>query len=81
MPLYIRDDKVDDLATQLLEATGAQNKTEAVRQALLAQLEFEKGRKPLLERLEPLLERAEDLGPLDADFDMKRFTDDLWDGR
>ena len=81
MPLYIRDDKVDDLATRFMQISGAKNKTEAVRMALTAQLAAEQQRKPLLERLAPLLERAVDLGPTDPDFDMKRFMDEMWDER
>ena len=38
MPLYIRDDSVDDLAVKLMKLTGASSKTEAVREALLARI-------------------------------------------
>lgn len=81
MPLYIRDDKVDDLATRFMKLSGAKTKTEAVRMALNAQLAVEQARKPLLDRLEPLLKRADELGAPDPDFDMKRFTDEMWDPR
>lgn len=81
MPLYIRDDKVDDLATRFMKLSGAKTKTEAVRMALTAQLAAEQARKPLLDRLEPLLQRADALGPSDPEFDMKRFTDEMWDAR
>ena len=79
MPLYIRDDTVDDLAVRFMKLTGAKSKTDAVRNALMAQLKAEANRKPLLDRLESILERADNLGPGDPDFDMKAFTDDLWD--
>jgi antitoxin VapB len=78
MPLYIRDVAVDDLAERFMKLTGAKTKTEAVRRALLAQLEAESRRKPLLERLEPILTRADNLGPGDPDFDMKKFSDEIW---
>jgi len=78
MPLYIRDDAVDDLAVRFMKLTGVKTKTEAVRRALIAQLEAETSRKPLLERLEPILSRADSLGPGDPDFDMKKFTDEIW---
>lgn len=81
MPLYIRDDKVDDLATRFMKLSGAKTKTEAVRMALTAQLAAEQARKPLLDRLRPLLQRADELGTPDPDFDMKRFTDEMWDAR
>lgn len=79
MPLYIRDDTVDDLANQFMKLTNAKSKTEAVRNALLGQIDVVSQQKPLLERLEPLLERADNLGEPDPDFDMKKFTDELWD--
>jgi len=81
MPLYIRDDKVDDLATRFMKLSGAKTKTEAVRIALTAQLAVEQARMPLLDRLAPLLHRADELGAADPDFDMKRFTDEMWDAR
>lgn len=49
--------------------------------ALTAQLAAEQARKPLLDRLEPVLQRADELGAPDPDFDMKRFTDEMWDPR
>lgn len=78
MPLYIRDDQVDDLANQVMKLTGAKSKTDAVRNALVAQLNAVSQQKPLLERLEPILKRADDLGAPDPDFDMKKYTDELW---
>lgn len=69
MPLYIRDTMVDELVEQLMRATGARTKTEAVRQALRA---------PLIDKIKPLQARAVNLGPADPDFDMKAFTDEQW---
>lgn len=79
MPMYIRDDKVDELAVRFMKLSGAENKTEAVRKALIAQIEAISNQKPLLERLEPILKRADKLGPVDPDFDMKEFTDQMWE--
>ena len=78
MPLYIRDDTVDALAAKVMKATGAPTKTEAVRNALIAQLEAEKSRKPLLERVREIQAKAAKIGPVDPDFDMKKFTDEMW---
>ena len=33
----------------------------------------------LAERIKPLQSRVAALGPVDPDFDMKAFTDELWD--
>ena len=79
MPLYIRDAAVDALAEKVMKATGAKTKTDAVRKALQAQLDAEINRKPLLERLQPILDRADRIGEPDPDFDMKKYTDEMWD--
>ena len=78
MPLYIRDDAVNALADQVKKITGAQNKTEAVRAALQAQLEAAKQKKPLEERLQELQAEADMIGEADPNFDMKKYTDDMW---
>ena len=38
MPLYIRDDRIDDLAARLQAVSGARTKTETVRVALEREL-------------------------------------------
>ncbi|HEV7329197.1 MAG TPA: type II toxin-antitoxin system VapB family antitoxin [Bosea sp. (in: a-proteobacteria)] len=78
MPLYIRDDAVDVLAERVQRATGARTKTEAVKAALedaLARIEAEK---PLRQRLARSLALADAMGEAPGDFDMKRFTDEMW---
>jgi antitoxin VapB len=79
MPLYIRDDSVDALATQLQKAIKAPNKTEAVRQALQHELERAKETIPLRERIRTIQDRIKALGPDDPAFDMKAFTDEMWE--
>ncbi|MEM7489778.1 MAG: type II toxin-antitoxin system VapB family antitoxin [Pseudomonadota bacterium] len=79
MPLYIRDDSVDTLAEKVWKATGARNKTEAVRAALRAQLDAIEKATPLTDHIRALRAQADEIGPVDREFDMKRFTDDLWD--
>ena len=80
MPLYIRDDTVDDLAAKVMKATGAPTKTEAVRNALIAQLETEQNKKPMIDRLREIQAKADQIGPVDPDFDHKKYTDEMWDG-
>ncbi|MFP7675776.1 type II toxin-antitoxin system VapB family antitoxin [Marivita sp. S0852] len=77
MPLYIRDDEVDELAVTLMRVTGAKTKTEAVRQALEAALARHHKQTSLSDRIRPLQARAAALGAVDPDFDMKAFTDEL----
>ena len=80
MPLYIRNDEVDQLVLDVMKLTGAKSKTEAVRQALLKQIDAVSQRDLLLERVETILARADVIGDRDVNFDMKAFTDDMWDG-
>tara|TARA_R100001369_G_scaffold56824_3_gene83614 strand:+ start:789 stop:1034 length:246 start_codon:yes stop_codon:yes gene_type:complete len=79
MPLYIRDDKVDDLAQQVMRATGAKTKTDAVRAALQAALAAKLNETSILDRIKPLQSRVAELGPVDPAFDMKSFTDEMWE--
>jgi antitoxin VapB len=81
MPLYIRDETVDELVEQVMRATGARTKTEAVRQALLDALKNSRNQPSLNDRVKPLQDRVAALGTPDPDFDMKAFTDDLWEER
>jgi antitoxin VapB len=77
MPLYIKDEAVNELAMQVVRLTGAKDKTDAVRRALLAQLNAVKQEKPLLERIEELRTKTKEIGPLNPDFDMKGFSDEM----
>lgn len=79
MPLYIRDDEVDALAAELQRRTGVGTKTEAVRRALLHELARMANDVPMRERLARLRKQAEAQGLPNPDFDMKRFSDELWD--
>jgi antitoxin VapB len=75
MPLNIRSKEVNRLAEKLASRARV-SKTEAVRIALVNELERQERRIPLAERLRPLLERVDavpDTG-LPAD---KAFFDDL----
>lgn len=78
MALFIRDDEVDALASELQKVTKAATKKDAVRLALRNELERTQRRRPLLAVVEELQQRVAALGPTDPDFDMKRFTDEMW---
>ena len=77
MPLYIKDESVNELAVQVVRLTGAKDKTDAVRRALLAQLNAVKQQKPLLERIEELRTKTNEIGTINPDFDMKSFSDEM----
>ena len=78
MPLYIKDPDVAEMAEALRKLTSARSKTEAVRQALKSALAAAAQRPPLSERLRNAVELARRIGPIDPDFDEKRFFDEMW---
>lgn len=78
MPLFIKDDAVDDLAKQYQKLIGADTKTEAVRDSLRKSLEALKQEKTLTERIAAIQDKADALGPSDPDFNLKKFTDEMW---
>lgn len=75
MPLYIRDDEVDALAAKLQRETNAPSKTEAVRTALIHELERNRAKVPLRD----LQAEAKKIGLPNPEFDMKKFTDEMWE--
>jgi antitoxin VapB len=78
MPLFIRDDEVNALAEELARLTRARNKTEAVRAALRHEIARSRRKVPLRERLARAQRMVDAIGPDDPDFDMKRYTDEMW---
>ena len=79
MALFIRDDAVDALADELRKALNAPSKKEAVRQALTNELKRTRQAKPLRDRLARAQATAAAIGALDPNFDMKTYTDEMWD--
>jgi len=79
MALFIRDAEVDALAEEVRKLTKAKTKTEAVRQALRAQLAQTRRALPVRERLARSKALADAMGPGDPAFDMKAYTDEMWD--
>lgn len=80
MALFIRDAEVDALAEEVRKLTKAKTKTEAVRRALQTELAKARRALPLQERLAHAKALADAMGPGDPAFDMKIFTDKMWDG-
>jgi antitoxin VapB len=79
MPLYIRDDEVDELATRLQHLTGTPTKTQVVRQALEREISRLEAARPLGERIAKSMAIADAMGSGRSDFDMKAFTDEMWE--
>ncbi len=86
MPLFIRDDQVDDLASRLQAMTGARTKTEAVRLALEREIKRQTANMLPSQRIGNALAivagiraNAAERGLAGTDdFDMKAFTDEMW---
>ena len=76
--LFIRDEAVNALAVEVMRLTGADNKTEAVRSALQAAIMAAKDRIPLMERIGAARNLAEQIGPVDPDYDAKVDSDAMW---
>ncbi|MBD8906796.1 type II toxin-antitoxin system VapB family antitoxin [Methylorubrum zatmanii] len=75
MPLNIRSEEVNRLAEKLASRTRV-SKTEAVRIALVNELERQESRIPLAERLRPLLDRIDAVPETGLPAD-KAFYDEL----
>jgi antitoxin VapB len=79
MPLYVRDEKVNQLAEQAQKILKAPTKTDAIRQALERVVQEDEQRPSLSERLQKLRKKYnmptyESLDP----FDEKAFLDEMW---
>ena len=81
MPLYIKDDEVDALATELQSISGARSKTEAVRTALKDAIERKRDKTSIIDAIKRAQAKAEAMGVRPgSNFDMKEFMDDLSGG-
>ncbi len=79
MSLYIRDHDVNKLADKVQRALGAKTKTEAVRSALKMVLEIAEAKQTFDTRNAEAFALADSIGALNPNFDMKAFTDEMWD--
>ncbi len=79
MSLYIRNHEVDELAAKVQKAFGAKTKTDAVRSALLLALAASENKQTFDERNAEAVAMADAIGIPNPDFDMKAFTDEMWD--
>ncbi|SMD06891.1 type II toxin-antitoxin system VapB family antitoxin [Rhizobium sp. RU36D] len=79
MPLYVRDERVNELAEEVRKILKAPTKTEAIRQALERVMTENASEPTLAERLAKVREKY-DL-PQYADletFDQKAYLDEMW---
>ncbi|MBN8934669.1 MAG: type II toxin-antitoxin system VapB family antitoxin [Rhizobium pusense] len=76
MPLYIKDEEVNQLADELTGLTKT-SKTEAVRSALQSAIAIRKANLPIREKLAKTLALSKEYGPYGPG-DQKAETDELW---
>jgi antitoxin VapB len=80
MALFVRDPEVDQLAVELQRLTHAPTKTQAIKTALQAQLRHLKRQQPVSQRIARACQLADAMGPNNPNFDVKTFTNELWEG-
>lgn len=76
MPLYIKDPEVDQLTEELIGLTKS-TKVEAVKVALIHEIEKRRAALPMRQRLSKSLEMARSIGPF-APGNHKAETDEMW---
>ncbi|MBB5753879.1 type II toxin-antitoxin system VapB family antitoxin [Prosthecomicrobium pneumaticum] len=79
MPLYIRDDTVATLAREVQRLTKAETMTDAVRLALVNEIERIHRQRPAAEQIAKALAMADAMGENAPDFDFRTFSDELWE--
>ncbi|WP_275790188.1 type II toxin-antitoxin system VapB family antitoxin [Pararhizobium gei] len=78
MPLYVRDESVNDLAIKAQRLMKTKTKTEAIRISLERAISTEENRPPLMERLKKIQDEFAAFEPRDRDFDQKAYLDEIW---
>ncbi|WAP71057.1 type II toxin-antitoxin system VapB family antitoxin [Jiella pelagia] len=77
----VSDSTIDELAEEVRRATNAENTTEAIKLALMHELERLQRQRSFEERNAEVMAMADALGATDPQFDLKRFSDEMWKGR
>ena len=78
MAMLIKGDEIDALVAKYCAMTGQKNKSEAVRQALAAQIEALSARESLADRVAKIQRRAADAGFVAPGGSDKAFMDEMW---
>lgn len=81
MAILVKGDEIDQLVQKYCAMTGQKNKSEAVRQALAAQIELLSRKESLTDRVAKIQREAAALGFVSTRSDMegdKAFMDDMW---
>ncbi len=78
MTILIKGDEIDDLIAKYCAITGLKNKSEAVRQALAAQISALSAKESLADRIAAIQSRAAASGIAADGRDDKAFMDAMW---
>lgn len=78
MTMLIKGSEIDDLVAKYCEITGVTNKSEAVRQALAAQILVLSSKESLADRVAAIQSRAAAFGIISDGRDDKAFMDGMW---
>jgi|TARA_R110000744_G_scaffold302108_3_gene411113 antitoxin VapB len=78
MAMLIKGDEIDDLVAKYCALTGVRNKSEAVRQALAAQISALSQKESLADRVASIQNRAAAFGIVADSADDKAFMDAMW---
>lgn len=78
MAMLIKGDEIDALVAKYCAMTGLKNKSEAVRQAVAAQIEAIASKERLVDRVGKIQRRASAAGFVSANEDLKPFFDEQW---
>lgn len=78
MAMLIKGDEIDALVAKYCAMTGQKNKSEAVRQALAAQIEALSARESLADRVAKIQRRAADAGFVAPRGSDKASMDEMW---
>ena len=78
MAMLIKGDEIDALVAKYCAMTGQKNKSEAVRQALAAQIEALSARESLADRVAKIQRRAAEAGFVAPGGSDKAVMDEMW---
>ncbi|MFN8683761.1 type II toxin-antitoxin system VapB family antitoxin [Paracoccus sp. P2] len=78
MAIHIKGDEIDALLVRYCAMTGQTNKSEAVRQALMAQINALSARESLSTRVGKVQAKAAAAGFVSTGEDLKPFFDEQW---
>lgn len=78
MAILVKGDEIDRLLSRYCAMTGKKNKSEAVREALSAQIEALSQQETLAAKVAKIQQSAAEAGFVSSGEDLKSFMDEMW---